>query len=207
MFTRSKSRRLKAAFRQSVKAVIRRAYQCRQCQHPTVTLNANVCRTCMIYTINQCAKCLCPINHTNRTWMVQCYHDGVGYANMDYVRACEKDGIRGPLSSRDRNGYEGPLPQRPPFAFYALAKWQNPWRAEARKRPGRDGDPTFWKSTGCCIDGYWEKMRRLPFCVDCAWDMPREYEGAPIKLWNRWQTQFNWGQYDPITSKDQFHRF
>ena len=172
---------------------------CGGCQAPTDMVGANVCSNCTTHKIDICFGCATKLTPDQRTWIVQCRDPGIYYRDMDYLKACLIPGTGeigsgtarycGPTDDTRGNGadgFEGPIPVRR-YAYYALARWQMPWREDARRRPNNGGDCTKWSPTGCWVPGSREEMRRLPYCAPCALALERDREGAPMMRWNSWQ--------------------
>jgi len=195
------------------------SFVCGACGAATDMIGANVCGICTRYKIDSCFGCRKELQPTTRTWIAQCRDNGIFYRDTTYKRACVIPGTdeigsgtvrySGPTDD-SHNGFEGPIPVRR-YAFYALARWQNPWREDARRRPKKDGDCTRWKPTHCPVPGSREEMRRLPYCATCALALERDHQGSPMIRWNGWQTG-GWREgyeghdpYTPLTTAAQLH--
>lgn len=195
----------------SALAAYKASFVCNGCRRPTDMVGANVCQSCTLHPLDRCFGCSLALTPATRTWIVQCRDPGIYYTDIDYTDACKVPGssdwlptFTGP-TSQSRGGFEGPIPMRT-FAYYALARWQSPWREDSRRRPGDGGDCTQWHSTYCHVQGSREEMRRLPFCVPCALTLEREKQGAPIRRWNGWQTSGRWqasGRWTSLADSDR----
>lgn len=177
---------------------------CGGCQAKTDMMAANVCSACTEQRIDRCFGCLTRLVPATRTWMVQTRDYGEWYADRDYeisvtVPGNAENGWNETYSGPTRfneGEFQGPIPMVE-FAYYCLDKGVNPWCEASRRRAGNAGDCTTWKRCG----GYGsvEEMRRLPYCVHCAIQLPRDHVGAPVYVWNKCDDA------DKITEASQLH--
>lgn len=214
----------RAALMSAAIAATKQRFHCSHCGEKTDMQDANACGNCSKHKIDACFGCKTALTPATRTWVVQCRDKGIYYRDQDYLRACLILGtgqwwsytarFSGPVEHDGRrNEFEGPIPFRK-YAFYAMARWQLPWREDARRRLMPLADCTRWAPTYCRVFGSREEMRRLPYCAECALSLERDHQGAPMMRWNSWQTGgyqqgYLGGKLDdsstPITTAAQLH--